>query len=87
MERVLNEVLQLHTPGAKQAKIVAERLAPDHVRVSYDSPLRACTAVEGVIRGAAREYGVKVDLTQEECVLRGAPLCIFDIRFQPSGPQ
>jgi hypothetical protein len=85
MERVLNEALQLHTPGARQAKISAERLGPDHVRLTYDSQLRACSAVQGVIVGGAHEYGVKVEVTQEQCVLRGAPHCIFDIHFHKSG--
>jgi predicted hydrocarbon binding protein len=82
MERVLNEALKLHTPGALQAKISAERLGAERVRVTYDSQLRACPAVQGVIVGAAHEYGVKVEVTQEQCVLRGAPHCVFDIQYR-----
>jgi Haem-NO-binding len=85
MERVLNQALQLHTPGAQQAKISAERIGPDHVRVTYESQLRACSAVQGVIVGAAREYAVNVEVAQEQCVLRGAPHCVFDIHFRRSG--
>lgn len=85
MERLLNEAMQLHAPGARQAKISAERLGPEHVRLTYDSQLRACSAVEGVILGAAREYGVKVEAVQQECVLRGAPHCVFEIHFHASG--
>jgi hypothetical protein len=77
MEPVLHAALQLHTPGALPAKVQATRTGPDTVRVVYDSPLRACAAVRGVIRGAAAHYGVDVNITENECVLRGYPACVF----------
>jgi hypothetical protein len=79
MEPVLHAAMQLHSPGALPAKLKATRTAPDTVRVVYDSPLRACAAVLGIIRGAATHYGVEVDITQNECVLRGDPVCVFTI--------
>jgi hypothetical protein len=79
MEPVLHAALQLHTPGALPTKIQATRTGPDIVRVVYDSPLRACAAVLGIIRGAATHYGVDVNITQNECVLRGDPVCVFTV--------
>ncbi len=79
MEPLLQDALQVHNPGATQAKVHATNPSPGVVRVVYDSPLRACSAVEGVIRGAAREYGARIELVQQECVLRGAPACVFDV--------
>jgi hypothetical protein len=79
MEPVLHAAMQLHTPGALPTKLQATRTAPDTVRVVYDSPLRACSAVLGIIRGAATHYGVEVDITQNECVLRGDPVCVFTV--------
>jgi Haem-NO-binding len=77
MEPVLHAALQLHTPDAQPTKVHATREGSDTVRVVYDSPLRACAAVRGVIRGAAVHYGVDVNITENECVLRGDPACVF----------
>jgi hypothetical protein len=79
MEPVLHAALQLHTPGALAPKVQATRTAQDTVRVVYDSPLRACAAVLGIIRGAATHYGVEVNITENECVLRGDPVCVFTV--------
>jgi hypothetical protein len=79
MEPVLHAAMHLHTPGAMPAKVRATRTAPGTVRVVYDSPLRACAAVLGIIRGAATHYGVDVNITQDECVLRGDPVCVFTV--------
>jgi Haem-NO-binding len=86
MEPVLHQALQLHKPGANQARIHATVVAPDAVTLTYDSPLRTCATLEGVILGAAREYGVRVEVTQDRCMLRGDPMCSFSIRIAPAGP-
>jgi hypothetical protein len=77
MEAVLHAALRLHAPGAQPTKVVATRLGPETIRVVYDSPLRACAAVRGVINGAAAHYQVSIELTEDECVLRGDPACVF----------
>lgn len=83
MEPLLHKALQLHTAGALPAKVHAQRKAADAIRINYSSPLKACAAVEGVIVGAAKEYGVKANVVQSECVLRGNPECVFDVAIQP----
>jgi heme-NO-binding protein len=87
MEPVLHQALRLHTPGAQPTKIHARRLGPQAVEVTYDSPLRACAAVLGVIRGAASEYGVGVDVSQDRCVLRGDPHCVFQVAIHARAPR
>jgi hypothetical protein len=81
MEPVLHQALQLHTPGAEPTKLHTRQLGPQAVEVVYESPLRACAAVRGVIRGAAAEYGVAVDIAEDQCVLRGDPRCVFTIEI------
>jgi len=85
MEPLLHEALELHTPGAQPIKIHARRVAPDAIEVTYVSQLRACAAVRGVIAGAAREYGVAVDIQETECVLRGGHQCVFQVQWQSRG--
>ena len=87
MEPLLHQALQLHTPGAIQPKIHATRISAGLVTLLYDSPLRACAALAGVIRGAAKEYGARVRVNQEECVLRGAPYCLFRVEIDPASPN
>ena len=79
MEPVLHAALHLHAPGALPVKIQATRTGTGSVRVVYDSPLRACAAVRGVIQGAAAHYRVQVAITEEQCVLRGDPACVIDV--------
>jgi predicted hydrocarbon binding protein len=86
MEPLLHQALQLHKPGANQLRIHATPVAADLVTLTYDSPLRACATVEGVILGAAKEYGVQVEVVQDRCLLRGDPICSFNIRIRPAGP-
>ena len=79
MEPLLHTALHLHTAGALPTKIHATRIGPESVRVVYESPLRVCSAVCGVIRGAATQYGVEVEVTTEQCVLRGDPACVIRV--------
>lgn len=79
MEPVLHTALQLHAEGALPTKVHATQTGPRTVTVVYDSPLRACSAVRGVIYGAAAHYGVDVDLIEEECALRGDPACVMKV--------
>lgn len=85
MEPLLHQALELHSPGVQPTKVHARRLGPETVEVTYESPLRACSAVLGVLRGAAKEYGVAIEASQDRCVLRGDPSCVFTVRIQPGG--
>src|SRR6202165_5575727 len=77
MEPVLHSALHLHAPGALPTKVHATRAGPQTVRIVYESPLRACSAVRGVILGAAEHYAVEVTITEEACLLRGEPACVL----------
>jgi hypothetical protein len=80
MEPLLHAALHLHTPGALPTKVHAVRDGPELVTIVYESPLRACAAVRGVIRGAAARYGTEVKVGDEKCVLRGDPTCVITVR-------
>ncbi|SRR6266851_49220 len=82
MEPLLHEAMRLHGPGVQPTRVRTCRVGPTAVQVIYMSPLRACAAVRGVITGAAREYGVRIDLNEPECVLRGAERCLFTVEWQ-----
>ena len=85
LEPLLVQALQVHTAGATQAKLGVRRTAPDSLEVVYESQMHACAAVHGVLVAAAREYGAKATVEQTQCVLKGAPHCVFEIRIdQPT---
>jgi hypothetical protein len=76
----LESVLALaYAQGAMPTKVRATQTGPRTVTIVYDSPLQACSAVRGVIYGAAAHYGVDVDLVEEECALRGDPACLIKV--------
>jgi len=79
MEPLLHAALRLHTPGAMPTKVRAVRAGPELVTIVYESPLHACAAVRGVIRGAAERYGTEVVVKDENCVLRGDPTCVITV--------
>ena len=79
MEQLLHSAMHLHAPDALPTKVHSTRTGPDTVKVVYDSPLRACSAVRGIIQGAALHYGVEVEISEEQCVLRGDPACVITV--------
>ena len=81
LEPLLVQVLRLHTAGTTQTKLQVKRRGSGLLEVVYDSPLRACAAVHGVLVAAAREYGAKAEIDHVQCVLRGEPACVFEIRI------
>jgi hypothetical protein len=80
MEPLFHAALRLHTPGAQPTKIQAVRAGPEVIRIVYESPLQACAAVRGIIRGAAARYATEVMVTDEKCVLRGDPNCVITVQ-------
>jgi heme-NO-binding protein len=79
MEPLLHAAMHLHTPGALPTKIHAVRTGPELVTIVYTSPLHACAAVRGIIRGAAVKYGTEVVVTDDKCVVRGDPECVITV--------
>jgi len=82
MEPVLHSALHLHAEGVLPPKIHATQTGPRTVTIVYDSPLRACSAVRGIIYGAAAHYGVGIELVEAECALRGDPACVINVAIQ-----
>jgi hypothetical protein len=79
MESLLHSALRLHTPGAPTSRVHVVQTGPEEVRIVYDSPLRVCAAVRGIIRGAAAKYHVDAEIVDERCVLRDDPECVITV--------
>jgi predicted hydrocarbon binding protein len=46
----------------------------------YGSPRRLCAFAEGLVEGAAAQFGQTVTIDQPRCMLRGDELCTIEIR-------
>ncbi len=49
----------------------------------YDSPRKLCPVLLGAIEGAGERYGEKANVSERSCMRYGAPVCRFEISFQP----
>ena len=50
------------------------------ITMKYGSPRRLCAFAEGLIEGAATEFGQVVTIDQPLCMLRGDELCTIEVR-------
>jgi hypothetical protein len=60
-----------------------EVLSDDHSRMimTYDSPRKLCSLLEGCIYGAAERFGEKVYIREHTCMKKGAHVCRFEVHF------
>lgn len=75
-----------HADGAITPPIFGYEVIPGDtqlLRLRYDSPRKLCTLLTGAIEGAAERYGERAQVVEQACMKRGAPACIFAIRFSP----
>lgn len=49
----------------------------------YDSPRKLCSVLLGAIEGAGERYGERANISERSCMRYGAPICRFEISFQP----
>ncbi len=78
------EVAKLH-PDAVLPRFEYEDTAPDQLVMIYRSPRGLCHMAEGLITGAAWQYGERAEVRHEVCVHRGDDHCRFEIRFAAIG--
>ncbi len=74
-EDTIHRVVRARNPEARPPQLVARRLGPQDVEITYVSLRRLCALARGIVRGAADHYGTSVHVTESACMLRGAPHC------------
>ena len=80
-ESMVHRAVRIKVPGADPPRLVCTRPAPDNVVMQYSSNRRMCGVATGIIKGVATTMHENVQVTQKECMERGAPQCIIDIRL------
>ncbi len=56
---------------------------PEELVLFYDSPRQLCAVLYGAIKGAAERFGEHAKIVESSCMKRGAPMCRFEVSFQP----
>lgn len=65
--------------GVKPRKIITKE--EGHFVVDALSPGYSCKVIEGIYMGILEMFGVKGKVVQTQCVRRGDPTCVYDIRW------
>jgi hypothetical protein len=73
------EVRKLY-PGADVPTFGFHASADGSITLRYGSPRRMCALAEGLIEGAAAQFGQVVTIDQPDCMLRGDELCTIEVR-------
>lgn len=74
------EVRKLY-PGADVPTFGFTTASDGTITMRYGSPRRLCAFAEGLIEGAATQFGQVVAIEQPRCMLRGDELCTIEIRL------
>lgn len=81
----LNDIIHLEVrklyPGADVPDFDFDTSVPGRLRLTYRSHRRLCAFAEGLIEGAARHYGERVEIAQPACMHRGDDACVLDLTF------
>ena len=78
------EVRKLY-PGADVPTFGYHASADGSITLRYGSPRRMCALAEGLIEGAAAQFGQVVRIEQPSCMLRGDELCTIEVRVDDRG--
>jgi hypothetical protein len=74
------EVRKLY-PGAQVPVFEFDTSSADSLGLTYRSPRKLCALAEGLILGAADQYGETVLFEHLECMKRGSERCVWNIAF------
>ena len=70
-------------PGADVPEFTFDSRPDGTLRMGYDSHRRMCSFAEGLILGAAAQFGEHATVVQPQCMLRGDDWCVLEIGFSP----
>lgn len=75
------EVMKLY-PNPNLPSLEWEQPAENALTLFYKSPRKLCHLAEGLIKGAAEQYGVDYSIQHDICMHDGSDHCRFDITVQ-----
>lgn len=78
-EAVVHTALRRDDPAARPPLLRTTRRGADEVLLIYASDRRMCGFAKGLARGVGVVYGDEVHVSEEQCMLSGAPTCDLSI--------
>jgi predicted hydrocarbon binding protein len=84
VEDRIHELVRATIPNAEPPRLTVAPRGEDGVHIVYSSPRRLCTLLVGLVEGTARHHGERAEVVETDCMRRGDPACLFDVRLAPS---
>ncbi|NBW86021.1 MAG: hypothetical protein EBR23_04120 [Planctomycetia bacterium] len=79
-ETLIHSMVRTAKPGAEPPVLDTVRISADELQLVYSSRRRLCVLAAGLMRGMARHFGEKIDVSETSCMLKGDAFCSFTIR-------
>jgi len=80
-EELIHTALRASDPAAQPPLLRTTPRGKNALVVHYASARQMCGVAKGLIRGVAAHYGDEVEVTEESCMLAGAPTCAIVVRL------
>jgi hypothetical protein len=84
VEGRIHELVRATIPNAAPPKLHVTELDGDGVSIVYSSPRQLCVLLRGLAQGTASHYGEQATITEQTCMRRGDPECLFEVRLSPA---
>jgi predicted hydrocarbon binding protein len=74
-EETIHTLVRSQYVNAIPPYLRVHRTGPADAVIFYDSPRKMCFVAKGIIKGLAKHFGETITVTEERCMLAGAPDC------------
>ena len=81
LNRIIHPEVRKLYPGADVPEFDFDTSSEEFLVMGYSSPRRLCAFAEGLVEGAAAQYGETVRFEHLKCMKRGDKKCVFRIAF------
>jgi hypothetical protein len=81
VDSVIHVEVQKLYEGVETPRFIYHDIGPDRLVIEYSSPRKLCHFMEGLIEGTADYFKSPIQYRQEQCLLRGDSVCLFDLEF------
>jgi len=79
VEDRIHELVRATVPNAAPPALAVRPAGAQGVEIVYTSTRRLCRLLEGLVVGTGHYYGEKINITEVECMNKGASACRFQV--------
>lgn len=77
VEDRIHELVRATVPNATPPALAVRPTGAQELEITYTSARRLCRLLEGLVVGTGRSYGEEINITEVDCMSKGAPACRF----------